>query len=154
MNDSINSLYKSVRATVDSAGYDIYTDESIDIKAGEIVEIVSSFRLTKDMKMFVNVRGYEGEGKQNREYVDSWFGMIVPRSSLGTKYGLRLLNTVGIADQDYLLPMMFTITVEKDLHLDKGERFVQIIYLPRLIRADEEVPTKIRDGGYGHTGKK
>lgn len=85
------------------------------------------------------------------------FLAIVPRSGLGTKYGMRLTNTVGIVDADYYFAsneghIMASISTEKELHINAGDRFMQGIVVPYL-RCGEASNTT-RSGGFGSTGVK
>ncbi len=68
------------RATVMSAGYDIYSPYGTTIRAGEEVTIPTGLKV---------------------KLPDGYFLMLVPRSSLGMNYGIALSNTVGIIDADY-----------------------------------------------------
>ena len=83
---------------------------------------------------------------------------LYPRSSLGFKYGMELINTVGIIDSDYYeadneghIMIKIRPTV-KQLQLKMGEKFAQGIFLPFGITRDDDVTTK-RSGGIGSTGK-
>ena len=83
---------------------------------------------------------------------------LYPRSSLGFKYGMELINTVGIIDSDYYeadneghIMIKIRPTV-KQLQLKMGEKFAQGIFLPFGITRDDDVNTK-RSGGIGSTGK-
>lgn len=69
------------RGTKNSAGYDICTPVKIIIPAGGISEAIQT-----DIKAYM----LEDEVLE-----------IYPRSSLGFKKGLMLINTVGIIDSDY-----------------------------------------------------
>ena len=85
------------------------------------------------------------------------FLMIVPRSGLGTKFGMRLTNTVGIIDADYCLAaneghIMASVVVDKELVLNAGDRFMQGI-LMQYYRCGEASNTT-RSGGFGSTGVK
>tara|TARA_R100000654_G_scaffold35864_2_gene61397 strand:+ start:3242 stop:3733 length:492 start_codon:yes stop_codon:yes gene_type:complete len=92
------------------------------------------------------------------------FGMIVPRSGLGTKHGIVLANSVGIIDSDYrgeiLVPLKntsnTTFTVEPDM------RIAQMIILEHKsdccfveISEDEMNNDHVSErsvGGFGSTG--
>lgn len=83
--------------------------------------------------------------------------IIAPRSGLGTKYGMRLTNTIGIIDADYYCAtneghIMASVTAEKELHINAGDRFVQGIIVP-YYRCGGESNEK-RVGGFGSTGVK
>ena len=87
-----------------------------------------------------------------------WFLMMLPRSGLGFKYGMRLANTAGIIDSDYYFAdneghIMLKISTEKNVCLATAERFAQAIFVPYGITTNDE-PIKIeRHGGFGSTGR-
>ena len=91
--------------------------------------------------------------------IDSgWMLMLCPRSSLGFKYGMRLMNTVGIIDSDYYYAdnqghIMAKIKVDKRMDLKSGDRFMQGIAIPYGITVDDHA-TETRTGGFGSTDKR
>ena len=83
--------------------------------------------------------------------------MLFPRSGLGTKYGLRLKNTVGIVDADYYYAsneghIMAVLTSDVNYVIGAGERFMQGVVLP-FFRCGN-VNSGQRTGGFGSTGEK
>jgi dUTP pyrophosphatase len=81
--------------------------------------------------------------------------LLVPRSGLGTKYGMRLLNSIGVIDADYQFAaneghIMAFVDVKKELTLMSGDRFMQGIIV-QYFRCGEESDNK-RSGGFGSTG--
>jgi len=127
------------RATSGSAGYDLFAPEEFSIQPG--AEHIVNTGLAAEID-------------------DGWLGMIVPRSGLGFKTGMRLKNTVGIIDSDYITaengglimvklvnPSAETIIVKKD------QAFAQMIFLP-YGKVDNDNVTKTRTGGFGSTDKK
>lgn len=124
------------RATKNSAGYDIYTPVDIDVKAGEYITIQTGIRCKID---------------------EDWFLAIVPKSGLGFKYGMRLINTLGVVDSDYYHSdneghIMVKFTADKDFHLDAGDKLCQAIFMPYGITVDDEADG-IRNGGFGSSGR-
>lgn len=85
--------------------------------------------------------------------------MLFPRSSLGIKYEMWLMNTVGIIDSDYYHAkneghILVNVRTCGYYHtLDYGERFVQGVFVPFGIATNDEVINKERVGGFGSTGK-
>ncbi len=85
--------------------------------------------------------------------------MLFPRSSLGTRYGLALDNTVGIIDADYyeadneghILIQLTNHSREQKLQLQQAAAYVQGIFLPFGITEDDDAVKK-RIGGFGSTG--
>lgn len=129
------------RATKGSAGYDFFMPFDVTIKPFEDVKIPTGIKCQID---------------------DGYFLMLVPRSSMGFKNYLRLANTVAIGDSDYYNNMnneghyFAKIRVEKELdkplEINRGERFIQGIFVPFGITDNDNV-TKERTGGIGSTNK-
>lgn len=137
----LKAAYKQIqlptRATAGSVGYDFYCPVYSIIK-NKPVTIPTGIRCIME---------------------DTHFLMLVPRSGLGFKYGLRLHNTVGIIDSDYQFAdneghIMVRLTAQKDYPIKQGERFVQGILLPTAFATNDEdhPPKAIRKGGIGSTG--
>ena len=125
-----------VRATFGSAGYDIVTPVPIRVVPGEPVLVPTGLRCVMPTGMFL---------------------MIVPRSGLGFKYGVRLLNTCGIIDSDYSYAeneghILLKMVADKVVMIDAGERIAQAIFLPYAITEDDHA-TDERHGGFGSTGR-
>ena len=74
------SIRLPVRATKGSAGYDFFLPFDLELAPQETIRIPSGIRC---------------------RMTPGWVLMLFPRSSLGTRYGLALDNTVGIIDADY-----------------------------------------------------
>jgi dUTP pyrophosphatase len=87
------------------------------------------------------------------------FLLLAPRSGLGPKRGLHMVNGVGIIDRDYAGPedqihMALRNFTDHEVVVDKGERLVQGIFLP-IQQVEWEEVARIRDtnrGGFGSTG--
>lgn len=82
--------------------------------------------------------------------------MLYPRSGLGTKYGLRLVNTVGVIDSSYYYADNFghikaVIEVDTPLVLHRGDRFIQGVFTPIGFAVDAITEEK-RTGGFGSSG--
>lgn len=126
------------RATACSAGYDFFAPSDIIIDAGQTVTTATGVKVTMPNDCFL---------------------MIVPRSGLGFKYKLRLNNTVGIIDADYVnspneghIFIRMTNESDRPLAIKKGEAFAQGILLKYFITEDDET-TELRRGGLGSTTK-
>ena len=84
------------------------------------------------------------------------FLMCVPRSGCGFKYGMRLLNTTGIIDQDYFYSdneghIMCKITTKVPFTLESGKAMMQGIIMP-YFKVDDDSSDGVRNGGFGSTG--
>lgn len=82
--------------------------------------------------------------------------LICPRSGWGTKYGMRLVNTIGVIDSDYCLAkneghIMAMVSVDVGFHTFVGDKFMQGIIVPFIHCG--ETTNKIREGGFGSTDK-
>ena len=127
------------RATLGSAGYDIYAPYDITILPRQSVEVAAGIRVRLD---------------------DDKFLAIYPRSGLGFKYKMQLYNTVGIVDSDYYYsdneghiwckfyndsPDGKTITIKK------GEAMCQGV-IQQFFKTDDDETDGVRNGGFGSTG--
>lgn len=122
------------RATSYSAGYDMYLPFAIDLKPNATIRIPTGIRCRMEP-------GYVLK--------------LYPRSSLGIKYQMGLLNTVGIIDADYYgaeneghIIVGIINRGTETIHLNKGDRFVQGVFLAYYL-AKEETVTNKRIGGFG-----
>lgn len=70
------------RATKHSAGYDFFAPFDFELKVGENIKIPTGIKCDMNEDLFL---------------------AIVPRSSLGFKYKMRLVNTLGIVDAERTL---------------------------------------------------
>ena len=124
------------RATKGSAGYDFYCPIDITIKPGEIAKIPTGIRCKID---------------------DGYVLQIYPRSSLGFKYQMSLLNTVGIIDSDYYnaeneghIIVGIVNKGSKDIVISCGDRFVQGVFY-QYFEANDYGIQQERCGGFGST---
>ena len=126
------------RSTAKSAGYDFHSPEAFTLQPGEMIQ------MSLQVKCCIN----PGE-----------FLMIVPRSSVGFNYNVRLWNTTGIIDEDYynnetnegVINLKITNYGDKPYVVNKNDRIVQGIFVKYNVTCDDNVTTK-RVGGLGSTG--
>ncbi len=91
---------------------------------------------------------------------DGLVGLIVARSSLGTKRGLAPANKVGVIDSDYRGEVRVVLHnhSKEDQIIENGERIAQMLFVPYYsaqFEITDELDETIRgDGGFGSTGKK
>ena len=124
------------RATEGSAGYDFYLPYPFSINADAEVLIPTGIRI--DMQ-------------------PGWFLELVPRSGLGFKYGMRLVNTCAVIDSDYYFAdneghIMAKVSVASNMCLQEGDRFVQGLLIPHGITRSDATLGINRTGGFGSTG--
>lgn len=130
------------RGTKNSAGYDFFAPFDFVLKPNQTITIPTGIKCCLDEDKFL---------------------AIVPRSSLGFKYTLRLNNTIAIVDSDYYNNstneghIFIKLTNEnkknKDLVIKRGEAFAQGIILS-FYKVEEDKTTEERKGGIGSTNKK
>lgn len=129
------------RATRGSAGYDFFAPVDVMLRPGETIKLPTGIRVSME---------------------EDWVMMLFPRSSLGFKYRLQMNNTVGIIDSDYygsdneghiFAKLTNDSNEEKVCRIAAGEGFMQGIFLPYGVTADDET-TDVRNGGLGSTTKK
>lgn len=129
------------RGSSKSAGYDICTPVDIIIPPNGISDAIQT-----DIKAYM----------LDDEYLE-----IVPRSSIGFKKGLMLINTCGIIDSDYYnnpdndgnIGFKFKNLTDETVEIKAGERILQGIFKKYLIIDNDDCDV-IRTGGTGSTGAK
>ncbi len=135
-----------------SAGYDIKAPRDIYVgkRIGEV---------TVDTEMVI-------DGLANHEQFTIF---LLPRSGLSTKLDIRLKNTIGVIDKDYVGPndrmraiikmpllLWFKHFIFRQPIFKKGDRICQIIFLPvlkpKLHFFDSTSNANENRGGFGSTG--
>ena len=90
---------------------------------------------------------------------ENWMAIIVPRSSIGMKTGLRLSNSQGVIDSDYRGPLgvIYDNISDSDYEIKQGDRIAQMYIMPvyrfKAQKVDELDETDRGNGGFGSTGK-
>ena len=142
--ETIKELYDQlripVRATAGSAGYDFFAPDDFTILPGGMLKIPTGIRV---------------------EMEQDWVLKCYPRSGLGFKDRLQLINTVGICDSDYfysdndghIFAKLTNDTKEgKTVEIPKASGFMQGIFVEYGITVDDEAAA-VRNGGFGSTSK-
>ena len=139
--DAIRKRWEGIqlpkRATAASAGYDFFMPfgfMAIDDNMGTLVP--------------TGIRAKMEPG---------WCLMLLPRSGMGMRHGLRLKNTVGLIDSDYYFAeneghIMVKLVSSDHFRIEQGERFIQGIFMQVGMTEDDDA-TGERTGGFGSTGK-
>jgi len=134
--DAYTKIKLPQRGTPGSAGYDFYlpmnycfTEESPVIPTG--------------IRVFLDT-GY--------------FLMCVPRSGLGFKYGIKLKNTTGVIDEDYIYSdneghILAMLRSDVPVSLKAGDRFMQGIFVKYGTTEDDCPLKEYRNGGFGSSGR-
>ena len=129
-----------MQATAASAGCDFFMPYNLNFEAG------SKYRIATGIRWVAN----DDAGKVL---------LIVPRSGLGFKYGIKLSNTVGVIDADYCnsdneghIIISLENPSDKTIELEQGKPFVQGIIVKYEI-PDGAGSNEERNGGFGSTDK-
>lgn len=133
-----NNIKLPKRSTVGSAGHDISIPFDINVAPSDILKIPTGIRC-----------------RMNKDYVM----LVFPRSSLGIKKGIVLLNTTAVIDSDYFFAnneghifICIKNTSNDVVHFKEGNNIVQAVFLPFGVADTEEI-TNERIGGIGSTTK-
>jgi deoxyuridine 5''-triphosphate nucleotidohydrolase (EC 3.6.1.23) len=92
------------------------------------------------------------------EFPEGYFGLMLPRSSVGVKRKLTLANTAGVIDESFRGEIMMAFKNNGDVYqtIEPGERLAQLILLPyftySIVETDTLSTTERGDGGFGSTG--
>lgn len=138
--EEIQNMYDSielpVRATKFSAGHDIKIPFTKSLAPNDTLKIPTGIRC-----------------KMNEDYVM----LVFPRSSLGIKKGIVILNTVPVIDSDYYnadneghIFICIKNTSDKLLVLNKNDAITQAVFVSFGVADDNKV-TRERCGGIGST---
>ena len=121
------------RSTPGSAGYDFYAPEEIVIPAGGNIQFKTGVIA---------------------DIADGYVLLLFPRSGLGMK-GIRIANTVGVIDSDYKLEIQCKLVndSQNDIRVEKGDRYMQGVFVHFGIVDGDDPINKTRSGGMGSTGK-
>lgn len=119
------------------AAFDLYSIVDYDLEPGKRYPIPTGIAIEIPT-------GYEGQ--------------IRPRSGLGLKYGLTVINTPGTIDSGYRGEIHVTLLNlgAESFHVTKGMRVAQLAIRPvpkvQLVEVDELTETARGEGGFGSTG--
>lgn len=141
--DNCDKVYQTIklpcRGTQCSAGYDFFAPYEIKLDPHQTIVVATGIRAFMP---------------------DNWVLLIMPRSGLGFKYRLRLDNTVGVIDADYVnsdnqghIMVKLTNEGDKPLVVEQGKAFAQGIFVQYGLTEDDNA-TAQRTGGFGSTDKK
>ena len=146
----IKKLYDDVKlpyyATEGASGMDLhaYMKEEVIIKPGDS-EVFST-----GIAVAIPESAYPDIGLEIQ---------VRPRSGLGFKYGITLINSIGTIDADYRgeIKVKLINFGKEEIAIKPGMRIAQMILCP-IVRADleviDELPSTNRgEGGFGSTGE-
>jgi len=126
------------RADIGSAGYDFYAPTNYKCNPHETTKIWT------DVKAYMNT--------------DEVL-LIDVRSSMGGKF--HLANTIGIIDSTYVdnpdndgnIGIFLVNDTDSVIHINKGDRIAQGIFMKYLVTDDDQPLSQTRTGGFGSSGK-
>lgn len=129
------------KATADSAGYDIYAciDGDVTIRPGETMLIPAGISIAPSSSDVAI--------------------LIYARSSLASKHGITLANSVGVIDADYRGEIKIPLINlgQAPYTICASQRIAQLIVTPIIhpqINIVDELPKTARGkGGFGSTGE-
>ena len=90
---------------------------------------------------------------------EGWAAIVVPRSSIGMQTGLRLSNSQGVIDTDYIgeIGVLYDNISDSDYLIKAGDRiaqmYVQPVYHFKPIQVETLEETERGEGGFGSSGK-
>ena len=127
VKDFIYPVYK----TEGAAAFDIFLQQDLTLTPHKPVTIKLGFAAGMD-------EGYSAE--------------LLPRSGVGRKYGVRLLNTVGLIDYDFGGEWAVTLDCDTHCSFKRGDRILQCVIRWAARATDIEVETNKRGLASGSTG--
>jgi dUTP pyrophosphatase len=144
-NRELREWYDAIRlpeqATASSAGCDFFMPFNLNFEPGSRFRIATGIRWVTDR-----------EGSDRDRVL-----LIMPRSGLGFKYGIRLTNTVGVIDADYCdsdneghIIISMDNPSDTAVPLEEGKAFAQGIVV-RYEIPEGAGSTQSRTGGFGST---
>ena len=145
-----------------AAGYDLYAaiDETVVIGPHETQKIGTGLSFDIDETVVIGPHETQKIGTGlSFELPENTFGMIVARSGLATKEGLRPANCSGICDSDYRGEYIIALHNDSDeiRYVEPNERIAQLIlmsYVPMTFSLVNELTiTERGEGGFGSTGQ-
>lgn len=133
------------QATASSAGCDFFMPFNLNFEGGSKFRIATGIRWVTD----------SSEPADRAKVL-----LVMPRSGLGFKYGIKLSNTVGVIDADYCdsdneghIIISLENPSETTVPLPEGKPFAQGIVVKYEIPEGAE-SEEARNGGFGSTDAK
>lgn len=135
-----NTYFLPTRATKHSAGYDFKALYDFVLHPNERMKIPTGVKVCMEKDEVL---------------------MLFVRSSMGTKHGVRLLNSVGIIDSDYYnnkeneghIYISIKNESNKDYVVKQSDGIAQAIFTKYLVVDEEEEIKRERTGGFGSTNR-
>lgn len=140
----------------------------LDLRANEDVMIYPNTMAIKIKRLINKMIGKKDESLPHIVDIKSLLavelppglvGLLVARSGLSFKYQIKLINDIGVIDEDYRGEIGIRLINEgkKPYLIKKGDRVAQLVIVhyvqPQLVYVDELSETQRGKGGFGHTGR-
>ena len=148
LKDTYDNIKLPMRATKSSAGYDFYSPFDFTIKPGGEITFPTGIRCIMP---------------------ESAVLVCAPRSGSGFKYGMKLSNTIGVIDADFvnleeecegnIMIKLLNHDFDKDISFNAGDGIMQGIIFPfaSFINYDNNIwserGVQERVGGFGSTDR-
>lgn len=135
-----NDIKLPARGTKGSAGYDFYSPFDFTLSPGQTLVIPTGVRCKME---------------------EGWFLGLFPRSGIGFKTGVSMVNTIPVIDGDYynsdneghiMVKLQNNSSLNKPLVIKSGQAFCQGIFLQYGVTIDDDADGK-RNGGFGSTDR-
>lgn len=145
-DDELKNWYDAImlpkQATAASAGCDFFMPFSLNFEGGSSFKIATGVRWVCD-------------ADEGRDRVL----LVMPRSGLGFRYGIRLSNTIGVIDADYCdsdneghIIISMVNPSDASVMLQEGKPFAQGIVVKYEV-PDGAGSDDARNGGFGSTDR-
>lgn len=131
-------------------------DSGFDILMGKAT-IVKEKSISQKINLGIKVAMYEVDQETGNS--ESIGFMLLPRSSTGSKTGLRLSNSVGIIDKQYRGELIACVDNHGNTEMiSAGSRLFQIVPfhgrgVDKVVIVDRVDETSRGEGGFGSTGR-
>ena len=134
-----NNFAAPERATEHAGGYDVFAAEAVEIAPGQTVAVSTGVKVALP---------------------NDWALLVLPRSGISFKTGVRVANAPGLVDADYRgeVKVLLNNTGPHAVRFNRGERIAQIMFVPYFAPVFDVVPedelsnTARGVGGFGSTG--
>ena len=146
IKEAYNGLKLPKRGTSGSAGYDFVTPFAFRLQ-----EIPGWSNLIQNETIVTIPTGIRAKMPQGKALI------LIPRSGLGFKSGMHLVNTLALIDFDYYYSdneghiMAKFVRGFKDIELKQFERVMQGVFIDYYTTEDDDA-NGTRNGGFGSTG--
>jgi dUTP pyrophosphatase len=142
----------------ESAGYDLFADAAGHLAPGETQLIPCGFSI--DLSQSVLVGDYRGDPEMpySSSIPVQYCALILPRSGLGCKFGVRPGNSPGLIDPDYRGEVCVCLRNDSEEFFEYtiGDRIAEMLIIPYHREAfnvvDALSPTTRGENGFGSTG--